>query len=808
MRIGDILNGTYQIERPLGMGGQARVWQARHLRLPRTFAIKECPLPDTDPRERNERRTLFERERDILAALSHPGHAAIPKVSDFWEEADALFLVMDLVEGETLNDLLIRRGRVTMPEAINWGMQLCEVLTYLHGWQPPIIYRDLSPDNVMLDRSGQLHLIDFGIARTFKPGQAQNTTSLGKAGYASPEHLEGGKSQTEVRSDIYTLGALLYHLLTGQEPVAVVERLKQRARLQGGRTLIPPRIINYHLSPEMERCILQAMELEPTKRFQNAGEMEQALASCNVPAQQAQQAAPPEMTRIRTRPIDPASLWGAAAAPTATPPSLPPHPQTPRPWPKELPPPGTPFSARRATGDLPDRSGEPSPMSGALGPSPLRHTTGPAGASPRTAPSGPAPTHPDAPASPGRPIRPGSNTPSRITGGMPGPAARSPTGPTAQRPATQPPGRYPAAQPRSTSGALVALGRTSQPPAPGERGPLLSRRRLLIGAAALGVAAAGVGVATLFLNRPRPTYSVLLTINDTLNSVLSIAWSPNAPLLAGGDNGDTNMVKIWDARTGKLTTSLNGHTSSVQGVAWSPDGSSLASASADMTIRIWDARQGGPAQHTLTGHTGTVYSVAWSPDGSQVASASADQTVRIWDAVQGGDAKIVLGGHTAEVYSVAWSPDGALIVSGSEDGTAKIWDIRQPQATQLLNSLNNHTGAVRGVAWSPDSKQVAAAAHNQAVTVWNAGTSYPPAYVLSGANDALTSVAWSPDGALLVAGSQDSTVPIWNAGARGSPASTLSGHSAMVTSVIWSADSSMLAAASADGTIIIWQRPS
>ena len=103
MQIGDILNGTYQLERPLGVGGQARVWQARHLRLPRRFAIKECPLTGGDPREIAERRVLFERERDILAALSHPGHAAIPKISDFWEEQNGLFIVLDLVEGETLD---------------------------------------------------------------------------------------------------------------------------------------------------------------------------------------------------------------------------------------------------------------------------------------------------------------------------------------------------------------------------------------------------------------------------------------------------------------------------------------------------------------------------------------------------------------------------------------------------------------------------------------------------------------------------------------------------------------------------------
>src|SRR5262249_14822171 len=110
-------------------------------------------------------------------------------------------------------------------------------------------------------------------ARMFKPGQSQNTTALGKAGYASPEHLDGAKAQTDVRSDIYTLGALLFHLLTGQEPIPVVDRLKQRAGLQGGRTLISPRSLNSHLSPSMESAILTAMELDSNRRFQSARDM-------------------------------------------------------------------------------------------------------------------------------------------------------------------------------------------------------------------------------------------------------------------------------------------------------------------------------------------------------------------------------------------------------------------------------------------------------------------------------------------------------------------------------------------------------
>lgn len=817
MQIGDILNGTYQIERPLGVGGQARVWQARHLRLPRRFAIKECPLTG-DPREVAERRSLFLSERDILAALSHPGHPAIPKISDYWEEPACLFIVLDLVEGETLIELLARRGRITSSEAIAWGRQICEVLTYLHSWSPPIIYRDLSPDNVILDRSGQLHLIDFGIARTFKPGQPQNTTALGKAGYASPEHLEGGKTQTDVRSDIYTVGALLFHLLTGQEPIPVVDRLKQRAGLQGGRSLILPRSLNSHLSPAMERCILTAMELEPNRRFQNAREMDQALAACSLPtAQQGSMPAPNEISpqRLRTRPVDPTGAWGGASAPTATPPSLPPHPRTASPWPQDQPEdqshtfPRTPITGPQTQGGLPPAiSGNlgPAPIrrtsTGPAGPMPIRRTsTGPAGPMPPPAPSGPLPEQPAPPARQGytgpmsRLRTPGT------TGSLPPTGSPSPTGP--QGPAV--PGHIlPDLPVTQRSRALVPVS-TPMPrqPAP-PRGPLLTRRQVLAGLGAVGVAAVGFSGVVFVLNRSRQPYELLYTFNDDDLPAQCVAWSANSRLLAGG--GNNTLVKIWNMDSGKVSATLKGHTDFVQGVAWSNDGVSLASASADKTVLIWDALQGGQPLKTLRGHTDTVYAVAWSPNGSLLASASADQTILIWDLQQADQPRVVLRGHTDAVYSVAWSPDGNLLASASQDGTAKIWSPYTGGPPK--RSFNNNTGFVRGVAWSSDSKRVATASHDQVVTVWNADTSFPPAFTLKGPRDVMTSVSWSKNGALLAAGSADHTVAIWDAHQAGPALSTLTGHSNVITSVLWSPNNTLLASSSSDHTIIVWKKQS
>jgi serine/threonine protein kinase len=788
MQIGDVLNGTYRIERPLGVGGQARVWQARHLRLPRTFAIKECPLNVLDSRERLERRILFERERDILAALSHPGHPAIPKIIDFWEEPNYLFMVMDLVEGDTLSDVLLRRRRVTEAEAVNWGKQIAEVLVYLHNWNPPIIYRDLSPDNVMLDRSGQLHLIDFGIARIYKPGQARNTVSLGKVGYASPEHLAGGKAQTDARSDVYTAGALLYHLLTGQEPIPVVDRLKHRAGLLGGRPLLLPRTLNPQITPGMEACLLRAMELEPAQRYQSAQELLYSLETGYVPPPLRYPSGPDPLTqRSKSHPVDPLATLGLADSPASRPLSPPP-----------------PAAPSRPTSGPGINRGAPPAIE--RPPQLPQRRTGEPGMAPGQAPatSGPQPPHP---------TDQNGGTAPRV------PSARPPTGPMAGAPRST--GRLGGTNLAGTGHILsgvgpqqeasppgvpresllpVPVGRKPLPPAPVKPRSRLTRRRLLFGLAGVVVAGAGVGVATFFLKRLRPPYAPLFTFKVDGVPVNCVAWAPNVPRLASGANN--NLIRIWDAQHGKLDLTLTGHKDFVLGVAWAPSGQALASASADKTIRLWDPFQGGAPTLVLSGHTDTVYSVAWSPDNLLLASASADQTVRIWDANKGTLLRTFTG-HADAVYSVAWSPDGRLVASGSNDGTAKIWNPNQDGPP--LHSLDNHTGLVRGVAWSPNSKQVAAATQGKVLTVWNADTSFPPAYTLSGPTDALTSVSWSNNGALLAAGSSDQQVTLWAAQNDAQP-SSLTGHTGMVTMVAWSGDNALLASASTDKTIIVWQK--
>jgi serine/threonine protein kinase len=264
LTVGQTLQNRYRILGLLGQGGMGAVYQAADTRLGgKVVAIKEMSdagLPT--PQQRQQASDAFRQEAQMLALLNHPN---LPKVSDFFTENGKHYIVMEFVEGETLEDHLNRRGgSVSEAEARGWAAQLCDVLGYLHRQQPPVIFRDLKPANVMLTPQGQLKLIDFGIARFFKAGQAGDTLVMGTPGYAAPE--QHGKGQTDGRSDVYSLGVLLHHVLTGHDPATTPFALP------------PVRQLNPHVSSVMEQVIVRATQVQPVKRFPTVEALCQALA--------------------------------------------------------------------------------------------------------------------------------------------------------------------------------------------------------------------------------------------------------------------------------------------------------------------------------------------------------------------------------------------------------------------------------------------------------------------------------------------------------------------------------------------------
>lgn len=265
---GYILNNRYQIAGLLGQGGFGAVYRAVDIRLSLACAVKENLGPTQLSRQ-------FEREATILANLTHP---YLPRVMDhFVLPGQGQYLVMDLVEGRDLQELVeAQQGPVPESRAIGWIVQAAEAVEYLHNQVPPIIHRDIKPANIILTKSGDISLVDFGLSKIHDP---QLKTTLGAFGVSpgySPQE-QYGRGKTDIRSDIYALGATLYCLLTGIEPPESVQR-------NLGAILTPPRAFNTTISPLVEQAVLKAMEMQPAKRFQSVGAFKSALIGANYPA--------------------------------------------------------------------------------------------------------------------------------------------------------------------------------------------------------------------------------------------------------------------------------------------------------------------------------------------------------------------------------------------------------------------------------------------------------------------------------------------------------------------------------------------
>jgi serine/threonine protein kinase len=211
-----LFRNRYFIVSKVGAGGFGSVYKARDIQSgDRLVAIKEVSLQGLHPQAMLEATATFQCEVNVLSQLDHPN---LPRVYEHFQTPGQWYLIMDFIAGETLEQYQSKtpNGRLLLSEVLDMGIQLCLVLDYLHSHRPPIVFRDLKPANIMRTPTGQLYLIDFGIARYFKPGQAKDTVALGSLGYAAPEQY--GKAQTTPRADIYSLGAVLHQLLTARDP--------------------------------------------------------------------------------------------------------------------------------------------------------------------------------------------------------------------------------------------------------------------------------------------------------------------------------------------------------------------------------------------------------------------------------------------------------------------------------------------------------------------------------------------------------------------------------------------------------------
>jgi serine/threonine protein kinase len=583
-----LLNKRYYLINLLGKGGMGVVYKAMDTLLGSRFvAIKEMSQRSLDPQELAYATATFKREALILASLSHPN---LPRIYDHFEEGGKSYLVMDFIEGETLADLLLQTpGQGLRIEEVSLiAEQLCSVLAYLHSRHPPIIFRDIKPGNIMItSNADHLYLIDFGIARFFKPGQTKDTLFSGTAGYAAPEQYN---AQTSEYSDIYSLGVTLHELLTGLDPI-------------NSRTSLHfPSIREYNpqVSPLLDALIMQMLDPNPANRPAPVTAIKQELRQIRQWSQGTTGIQTTQSMRTVTLPSPAQSLQGETLC-----------------------------VYRRHSDSVYSVAWSPDGkyiVSGSRDKTVQIWDTSTCGKA-LAYKNHTSYVYSVAWSPNGNRIASTSFGNVHIWNATSGDCSLM----------YREHSLWVYALAWSPVGFMMASCG-----ADGEvhlwdthKGEVLCKYqdfpkavRALAWSIDTNSAKLLVGCEDALLYCWAVTKEWTPVIyRGHKREVTSVAWSPDGQKIVSGSRDKT--VKIWDVFTGNILRSYQGHTKDVYAVAWSPDGTRIASAGEDKTVRIWDVSTGN-ILCTYQGHTKDVYAVAWSPDGARIASASEDRTVHVW----------------------------------------------------------------------------------------------------------------------------------------------------------------------------------
>jgi WD40 repeat protein/tRNA A-37 threonylcarbamoyl transferase component Bud32 len=647
LKPGYVLRQRYRVLSRIGEGGFGAVYKAEDTSLGnRKVAIKEMSQRGLKSQELQEATEAFHREALLLAGLAHP---SLPRIYEHFSEGGNWYLVMDFIEGETLEDYLENHdGHVSVMEALQLGIKLCRVLEYLHGRQPPIIFRDLKPANIMLEQSGQVYLVDFGIARHFKPGQTHDTIAFGSPGYAAPEQY--GKAQTTPRSDVYSLGALLHQLLSGHDPSDVPFRFAPlTVPAPAGTWELIQRMTNLDESQRPETMAVIRQELE-------------RLADAWANRQQATSLSASSLSQSM-------GAYPAAASPRFSPPFQPVSAQTPPVYP--------PLYSTSAGVQRGSKKKSRWRYLWLIVPCffLLRAVLGNSSSYSSTTTTDTGSYIPNASAVDAAIWSPNGVYLAEAVGQWVQVRDLS-TGVVIQTYQVDSSNTdYLAWSPDNTRIASANDDGTANVWAVKDGTTIATFKGQTRRMSELSWSPDGTKVASSSDDGTvqvwdASTGSVLFTYREHTDMVWTVAWSPDGSSIASG--GADSTVQVWAAANGTRQLIYQGHHGGVGHLSWSPDGVNIASASEDGTVQVWNATA-GTTLATYNEHTSNANAVAWSPDGKYIVSASTDHTVDVWS-VEPMQTIFVYHDDVGTVESVAWSPDGNRIAVAGEDGTVHVWD--------------------------------------------------------------------------------------------------------------------------------------